>query len=252
MWPILLPINLNQSQMKKVVILIDGQNLYYFLKNIGIVERQIKWTELFKSFLEPNDELVRAYWFRPQKIQDSHLTAEAIRNQVVYWDYKSSYDAYKKEDFNSIHPDILRKIEARAIEIELWITDKKSHFAEIDFHYDQLCLENGDIEIVKRGILKINPYKQKLTGEKGVDVALAVKMVSLSVEKKCDKIILVSGDYDYMEAITYVKNNMTKVHIVKLHTGYPPKNRNMSRDLSVLADRVIEVYENDLKTTYLK
>lgn len=237
---------------KKVVALIDGQNLYYFLKDIGIVERQINWKKLLTSFLESGDELIRAYWFRPQKIQDSHLTGDAIRNQVVYWNYKSVYELYKRGKFDSITPDILKSIEERAKEIEHWVRDKKEHFAEIDFHYDQLCLENDDIEIVKRGIVKINPYKQVINGEKGVDVALAVKMISLSVERKCDKIILVSGDYDYVEAINYVKNNMTKVHIVKLHTGHPPKNRNMSRDLSVLADKVIDVYEDVLKKDYLK
>lgn len=83
-------------------------------------------------------------------------------------------------------------------------------------------------------------------------MALAVKMMSLSVEGKCNKIILISGDYDYAEAINYVKNNMTKVHLVKLHKGYTLKNRNMSRDLSVLADKVIDLYESDIRTNYLR
>lgn len=238
--------------MKKVVVLVDGQNLYYFLKDINLVERQIKWNEIFQSFLEPNDELVRAYWFRPQKIQDTHLTAESIRNQVVFYNYKPHYDLFKRGDFGSIRQDILDKIEGEARAIEDWIQEKIRAFADIEFHYDQLCLENGDIEIVKRGILKINPYKRSITGEKGVDVALAVKMLSLSVEKKCDKIILVSGDYDYVEAINYVKNNMTKVSIVKMHKGYPPKNRNMSRDLSYLADKVIDLYEDEIRTKFMR
>jgi uncharacterized LabA/DUF88 family protein len=50
-----------------------------------------------------------------------------------------------------------------------------------------------------------------------VDIALAVKMISLSVENKCDKIILVRGDYDYADAINYVKNSITKIHLVTLH-----------------------------------
>lgn len=71
-------------------------------------------------------------------------------------------------------------------------------------------------------------------------------------KKSATKIILVSGDYDYAEAISYVKNNMTKVHIVKTHKGYPPKNKNMSRDLSVLADKVIDLYEADIRSNFLK
>lgn len=51
---------------KRVVILIDGQNLFYGLKQLNIQERDIKWNDLFKSLLEPADEMIRAYWFRPQ------------------------------------------------------------------------------------------------------------------------------------------------------------------------------------------
>ncbi len=109
-----------------------------------------------------------------------------------------------------------------------------------------------DIEIVKTGVVKIDPFKQTYLGEKGVDISLAVKMISLSVQKKCDKIILVSGDYDYSEAVKFVKDNMTKINVVKFHKGYPPRNRSMSRDLSILADKVIDVYESDLKSVYKK
>lgn len=45
---------------------------------------------------------------------------------------------------------------------------------------------------------------------------------------------------------------MTKINVVKFHKGYPPRNRSMSRDLSVLADKVVDVYETDLKGKYKK
>ena len=133
-----------------------------------------------------------------------------------------------------------------------WIKAQKDKFANLEYAYDQLCLVHNNIEMVKTGVVKLDPYKQIYIGEKGVDISLAVKMISLSVGKKCDKIILVSGDYDYSEAIRYVKDNMTKINVVKFHKGYPPRNRSMSRDLSVLADKVIDVYETDLKSTYKK
>lgn len=237
---------------KKVVILIDGQNLFYGLQNIGFKEREINWTKIFNSFLEQNDELIRAYWFRPQRIQDGHLSSDAIKNQIIYKNYSGCYNNFKSGNHSAISPDTWSKIDAEVQEVEKWLHDQKTRFSNIEYNYDQLCLENSDIEIVKKGILKINPYLQEYNGEKGVDIALAVKMISLSVENKCNKIILISGDYDYAEAIAYVKNNMTKVHIVKLHKGYPPKNKNMSRDLSVLADKVIDLYEADIRTNYLK
>lgn len=237
---------------KKVVILIDGQNLFYGLQHLNLKERDIKWTDLFNSILEQNDELVRTYWFRPQKLQDSHLNSESIRNQIVYKNYNGCYNNYKSGNHSQINPTTLASIEAQAKEVEQWIHEQKTKFSNIEFNYDQLCLDNSDIEIVKKGIVKINPYKKEFNGEKGVDIALAVKMISLSVEKKCDKIILMSGDYDYAEAISYVKNNMTKVHIVKWHKGYPPKNKNTSRDLSVLADKVLDLYEENIRTNFVK
>lgn len=238
--------------LKKVVVLIDGQNLYYGLKPLGLQERDIKWNEVFDSMLEPNDELIRAYWFRPRRLLDGHYTAESIRNQVVYKKYNGCYQHYKSGNYSAISAGTLASIESDAQEVEQWLQEQKSRFSSIEYNYDQLCLDNSDIEIVKKGIVKINPYLQEYNGEKGVDIALAVKMISLSVEQKCNKVILVSGDYDYAEAINYVKNNMTKVHIVKLHKGFPPKNKSMSRDLSVLADKVIDLYEADIRSNFLK
>jgi uncharacterized LabA/DUF88 family protein len=237
---------------KKVVVLIDGQNLFYGLRPLGLQERDIRWTELFISMLEPGDELIRTYWFRPQRLLDGHFTPDAIRNQIVYRNYNGCYQEYRSGNHSAIQDAILLRIEQQAKQVEQWLQEQRIRFSNIEYNYDQLCLDNSDIEIVKKGIVKVNPYSQEYNGEKGVDIALAVKMISLSVERKCDKIILVSGDYDYAEAINYVKNNMTKVHIVKLHKGYPPKNRSMSRDLSVLADKVIDLYEADIKNKYIK
>ncbi len=237
---------------KKVVVLIDGQNLYYGLNDLGLKEKEIDWNNLFTSLLETDDELVRAYWFRPQKILDGHYTKESIRNSVAYKNYNGSHKNYIEGKYELIDPKTLDKIEKDAAEIEKWIHEQKAKFSNIEYAYDKLCLDNNDIEIVKKGIVKINPFTKEYNGEKGVDISLAVKMISLSVENKCNKIILVSGDYDYAEAIKYVKNNMTKVHIVKLHKGFPPKNKNMSRDLSVLADKVIDIYEADLRSSFIK
>lgn len=45
---------------------------------------------------------------------------------------------------------------------------------------------------------------------------------------------------------------MTKIHLVKFHKGYPPQNKSVSRDLAILSDKVIDVYESDLRTNYVK
>lgn len=237
--------------MKKVVILIDGQNLYYTLKGMGLVEKDIKWDILLKHFLVQDEELVRTYWFRPQKILDTYYTAHNIRNQIVYKNYKNYSNDYKNNR-QIVPQNILSEIENQAQKIENWLQEEKKKFQGIEYNYDKICLEFEDIEIVKTGIVKVNPYTQTYVGEKGVDISLAVKMISLSVDKQCDKIVLVSGDYDYAEAIQFVKNRMTKIHVVKLHKGHPPRNRNMSREMSVLADKVIDLYEDDIRSSFMK
>lgn len=236
--------------MKKVVVLVDGQNLYYSLQEMGLKEKDIDWSKLFADLVEPGDELIRAYWFRPAKILDTYYTKDNIQWSVVHKKHRVHLEHYKKGDLSAVPQPVQDAVNAECDAVSDWIKKQKDKFSNIEFAYDQLCLAHNDIEMVKTGVVKIDPFKQNYVGEKGVDISLAVKMISLSVGKKCDKIILVSGDYDYAEAIKFVKDNMTKISVVKLHKGYPPRNRSMSRDLSVLADRVIDVYESDIKGKY--
>ena len=237
---------------KTVVVLVDGQNLYYSLQEMKIIEKDVDWTKLFNSIIDPGDELIRAYWFRPAKILDTYYTENNIRNSIVYKKYRTHLDNYKTGNLSAIPQHVQDDVFSECSKALGWIKKQKEKFANIEYAYDQLCLDHDNIEMVKTGVVKIDPYKQAYVGEKGVDISLAVKMISLSVGKKCDKIILVSGDYDYSEAIRFVKDNMTKINVVKFHKGYPPRNRSMSRDLSVLADKVIDVYETDLKGIFKK
>lgn len=235
--------------MKKVVILIDGQNLFYSLKGMNVIEKDIHWTKFFKALVDNNEELIRTYWFRPQKILDTYFTNTNIKYQVVKRHF-NGYISNFPDDLDKIPPKIMDKINKKVEGIENWLRDEKTKFSNIEYNYDQLCLNYGNIEFIKTGIVKVNPFSKQYIGEKGVDISLAVKMISLSVNNKCDKIVLISGDYDYVEAIKFVKDNMTKIDIVRLHKGIPPKNRSVSRDLAVLADRVIDIYESDIKGKY--
>ena len=238
---------------KKAVILVDGQNLFYGLRDIGILEKDIIWDKLFQSFLEKDEDLLRTSWFRPQRLFDSHFTYFGIRNKICYRKYKNHIHNYTNKDTKHLVPQhIIDDIENEAAPVESWLKFEQEKFAKIQYNYDQIGLEYGDIEFVKTGIVKIDPFNQSYIGEKGVDISLAVKMIALSVEKRCDKIILVSGDFDYAEAIKFVKNNMTKIHLVKFHKGFPPQNRSVSRDLAVLSDKVIDVYESNLRSNFVK
>jgi len=54
----------------------------------------------------------------------------------------------------------------------------------------------------------------ELKAEKGVDVALATKMLTLAINKAFDTAILVSGDKDYLDTVRTVKNLGLRVEVV--------------------------------------
>jgi hypothetical protein len=208
---------------------------------MNIKEYEINWNKLFLDLMERDEELFRAYWFRPAKILDTNYKEDNVRKYYA----KKTYDKYLRD----LNDSELERINEEASRTLGWLEEVRNSFNSVASNYDYLSNTYDNIAIEKVGYLTVNPYKQEYGSEKGVDIALAVKMLSLSYEKKCDKIILVSGDYDYAEAIKKAKENI-HLHIVKLNKGYLLNTRNISEELQQLADKLINVYEEDLKTKY--
>lgn len=50
--------------------------------------------------------------------------------------------------------------------------------------------------------------------EKGVDVGVATKMLTLGINKAYDTAILVSGDKDYLETVKFIKNLGLRVEVI--------------------------------------
>jgi uncharacterized LabA/DUF88 family protein len=61
--------------------------------------------------------------------------------------------------------------------------------------------------------------------EKGVDVAIATKMLTHAINKAFDTAILVSGDKDYLDTVRTIKNLGLRVEIVSFR-------RSLSKDLA--------------------
>ena len=122
---------------KKVIILIDGQNLYYSLKSLNIKESDINWGLFINSLLIDNDELIRTYWFRPQKIHDSYFTQDNIAKHFLYKNYSEHLDNYFNN--NSIVPnDILKKTNEYVKKALEWLSGQKERFKRIEYIYDQI------------------------------------------------------------------------------------------------------------------
>ena len=55
--------------------------------------------------------------------------------------------------------------------------------------------------------------------EKGVDVGLAIKMLTLGINKAFDTAILISGDRDYLETVRFVKSLGLRVEVIAWRDG---------------------------------
>lgn len=55
--------------------------------------------------------------------------------------------------------------------------------------------------------------------EKGVDVGLAIKMLTLGINKAYETAVLVSGDRDYLETVQFIKNLGLRVEVVSWKEG---------------------------------
>lgn len=234
--------------MKKVTVFIDGQNLWHSLRDIGLRESDIDWNKLINSFLVDGDELIRTYWFRPIKIQAIDLQLYAFSHRYIRKNYPDNKEEYCTQLRSKNLPDAIHKeIYSDYIKSKDWLAIEKQRFSQVDEKYMRIATAYDDLEIYRTGILKVDPFKRMLISEKGVDVALAVKMVEGALLNKYDKAILVSGDFDYQEAVQVVKNSGKKIHLVRFFKGHPPKDKFSSKQLASMADKVIDIYQDQLE-----
>jgi uncharacterized LabA/DUF88 family protein len=62
-------------------------------------------------------------------------------------------------------------------------------------------------------------HTETVPTEKGVDVGLAIKMLTLAINQAFETAILVAGDRDYLEAVQYVKSLGLRVEVIAWRDG---------------------------------
>lgn len=73
-------------------------------------------------------------------------------------------------------------------------------------------------KLVEANFLDLADIKRK---EKGIDVWIGVDMLNLAViEKKCDVCVLISGDADFVPALSIIKNNKKEILTAMTSLGY--------------------------------
>ncbi len=221
----------------RTVIFIDGENLHYSLKDMKLMERDIHWSNFLQHCLSPGDSLIRAYWYQAAKLNNPRVHPERARKFI-------------NQSLNAPDGNSETEIEQFIQEANVWKEEQERKYKRKLAYYDNLSIQFPKIEMVRRGIVKIDPFQKKYIGEKGLDVALAIGMVER--QEYCDKVILISGDLDYAEVIRFVKDRLKQVHIVRLCRGEPPTNRSVAKHLRELADKVIDLYETEIRNSMLQ
>ena len=102
-----------------------------------IVEKEIDWTKFFLSIIGSDDELIRAYWFRPAKILDTYYTSENVKKSIVYKKYRHHLENYKSGNLTSVPQTVKDDVDSECKKVLEWIKAQKDKFANIEYAYDQ-------------------------------------------------------------------------------------------------------------------
>ncbi|HEX9927394.1 MAG TPA: NYN domain-containing protein [Pyrinomonadaceae bacterium] len=102
---------------------------------------------------------------------------------------------------------------------------EKENQSDGEANYFQFLKEEMRWEVVtyplgKRTIRCLNcGESHTYLAEKGVDVGLATKMLTLGINKAYDTAILISGDRDYLETVQFIKGLGLRVEIISWNDG---------------------------------
>ena len=185
--------------MEKVVIFIDGNNLYHNLKAMKIKPGNIDFTKLA-------DSICKHFNLSLKEVRYYNSMPTLRDGKELYYSHLKFIDGLKKLEKFSV---LTRKLQVHSIK-EL-LKEKQELIEVMD-----LC--ESCKPIVKENLLDtIGNVKKK---EKGVDIMLAVDLVEYAIKNKADYFIVLSGDADFVPAMKLIQENKRKILSVSLAKGY--------------------------------
>ena len=188
-----------------VPILIDGQNLFHALQLIGVREQDIDWEKFAQHLAGPGNR-GEIFWFRAGEAKVISLSKSLVLEMLIREKYPQR-EAELKAAFRQrqLPHAIYQEVNRLYREREDWLKQEQDAFHQVDRSYERLANRYAHLHLCHRGMVRFDPYQQKCLGEKGVDVAISVKMIQLAYQSSCTKIILLSGDLDFIEAVKAVQ-----------------------------------------------
>lgn len=189
-----------KTMEKRAIVFIDGNNLYHNLKATGIKPGDINLEKL-------SDFICRRF--------------NCTRIKTIYYNsipnIKDSESTYYK------HMEFLSKIkrmknfEIKTRKLQRNSTQEKLQIIKKEIAALKLC------ELCKPVVeTHWNDYIGQINvKEKGIDVMIAVDMIhSAIINSECDRIILISGDADFIPAMDLIKSKGKEICSSSVAKGY--------------------------------
>lgn len=185
--------------MSRIMIFVDGSNYYHSLKK-SFQNTKIDFQKV-SDFLSKGNDLINIYFYvSPVPWQED---AEKYSSQQKYFE---KLKLIKRLEL------ILGRLEHRKNK-KLEKVKRDFHKLYIEIKEDINSEKNADFEELEKNIDEILKFGNKV--EKGVDVNLAVDLVTLAFENKYDIAIVISNDGDFVPAVKKAQSYGKKVYNVK-------------------------------------
>lgn len=185
--------------MSRIMIFVDGSNYYHSLKK-SFHTAKIDFQKV-SDFLSKGNDLINIYFYvSPVPWQED---AEKYSSQQKYFE---KLKLIKRLEL------ILGRLEHRKNK-KLEKVKRDFHKLYIEIKEDINSERTADFEELEKNLDEILKFGNKV--EKGVDVNLAVDLVTLAFENKYDIAIVISNDGDFVPAVKKAQSYGQKVYNVK-------------------------------------
>jgi uncharacterized LabA/DUF88 family protein len=238
----------------RTVIFIDGENFRNNLRNFSyqstpphptnpyfqLEERHFHWKQFFDGIIkEFNDatgwehQLLRVYWYYSATISpwyENSMAAQQIVNRYPDKSLNINQVNQLAKQWYERERDYFEKLREKVFED----IQRKTDFLEFKYVGQYIIRPYQIYKIEFDTLGRVTTYLGYQQGEKGVDVGIAVDMISKM--PNYDVAILVSGDADYIPAVRYLKDNLKYVYQFSLAKGVPPSIEYLSPYLKGIVD----------------
>lgn len=231
----------------------DYEGFYRFVYRQAISEWKIS------SCVSGNIEtlLLRVYWYVTGTMDewdlDSVRARDALRSSFEKdKDLRSKYmaqagGALKDEPPERRTPErvLLAAWERCLNDIMAWYKNQQATLEGMRRFYYAVRSRMDCIDVIEAGHWRVDMLHHQVD-EKGLDVSLAVDMVTLA--PLFDLAVVISGDADMLPSLRYCKQAGKHVSLVEFLQETPPEDhgRGVSSRLRIEADFVTRIYETEL------